>query len=289
MKTLIKISLITFISLNTLHAKEINTETLDHKVISFSKNILNKYKNSGLNVERVEILSKAKVSNNEEYQAYIMGFDLALKNGAKTKTERLTDIFFVGKSGVISTQLFSIDGKNLKDETIFNVKDNYYNKEHLLLGKLEYKNKIIIFSDYSCPFCQDTIEKMKKIYKNKEVGIYLVDYPLTKIHPAAPIIAAIAKQATRKGLKITPFDLYENRKVRKLTKETDSRKIIEKIKGVFSIEIDEKELFEIDMLDVNRDIKLSERVGVSKTPTLLLNGKRVKATTRLDNIITKYN
>ena len=259
--------------------------SLDKKVLKFANNILSKYKKMNLKVDKVEILSKAKVQNFKNYKAYVMGFNLSIDSLGKISTQRLTDIFFVGSDGVIATQLFSVEGKNLKEETIFDIDSRYYTREHLLKGKFNAKKKVVIFSDFFCPFCKKTINEIKNTTFDKDTAFFLVEFPIVQLHPAAKNLAAIAKQIHRKKINISNFKIYSKREISKLVKENDLSKLVMKIEKLFSIKLDTEELIAIDMINVERDIQLAERVGVSKTPTLLLNGKRITGKDKIKNLL----
>ena len=133
---------------------------------------------------------------------------------------------------------------------------------------------IAVFDDYECPYCA----KMESVFSQllakypKDVKLVIKQYPLRK-HPNARQ-AAIAVLAAHKQGKFWEFhsQLLANHA------ELSPRKLDE-IAESFGLDMDQfkKDILSEDSLSlIVRDIMEGKNIGVSGTPSIFLNGKRVK-------------
>lgn len=138
---------------------------------------------------------------------------------------------------------------------------------------------IAVFDDYECPYCA----KMEAVFSQllakypKDVKLVIKQYPLRN-HPNARQ-AAIAVLAAHKQGKFWEFhsQLFANHA------ELSDQKLDE-IAESFDLDMTQykRDLLSPDVLSmIVRDIRGGQKIGVSGTPTLFLNGKRVKDRTFL--------
>ncbi|HDY88264.1 MAG TPA: hypothetical protein ENH82_09155 [bacterium] len=133
---------------------------------------------------------------------------------------------------------------------------------------------IVEFSDFQCPYCsrlQPTLKQVLEAYPNEAKLVYK-DFPLS-FHKQAKNAAKAAHAAGEQGKYWEMHDLVFE-KYNKLT-EIMFKEFAEKLgldMGKFMAD------FEGNKYDkqIQQDINLGRSVGVSGTPTLFMNGKRMK-------------
>ena len=133
---------------------------------------------------------------------------------------------------------------------------------------------IVVFDDYECPYCA----KMEAVFSQllakypKELKLVIKQYPL-RSHPNARE-AAVAALAAQKQGKFWEFhsQLFANH-------EDLSTRKLDEIARSFDLDMAQfnKDLLSYDTLFmIVRDIREGQKLGVSGTPTLFLNGKQIK-------------
>lgn len=148
-----------------------------------------------------------------------------------------------------------------------------------VLGRSDAPVTIVEFSDFQCPFCARTeplIAQVRKKYGDK-VKIVYKQFPLN-FHPAARP-AAIASLAAQAQGKFWPFHnvLFEHNTKRDL----DASKMVEYAKEAgLDVERFKKDL-EKNKADFDKRVSEDYRQGVSVdvrgTPTLYINGRKVRS------------
>jgi len=146
---------------------------------------------------------------------------------------------------------------------------------------------IAVFDDYECPYCA----KMEAVFsqllaKHPEVlKLVIKQYPLRN-HPNARQ-AALAVMAAHKQGKFWEFhsQLFANYKELSIQK-------MDEIAESFDLDMKQfrKDILSHDVLTlIVRDVREGQKIGVSGTPTIFLNGKRVKNPTfkNLDQLIER--
>jgi len=128
----------------------------------------------------------------------------------------------------------------------------------LVMGSRDAKNKIIVFDDPECPFCAKLHEQLTKVIKErKDIAFYIKLFPL-KIH----------KDAYRKA------------------KSIQCQNSIELLERAFKKEPVPDPECKTDQIDKN--IKLAERLGITGTPTIIFSdGRVISGALRAEDII-KY-
>ena len=136
---------------------------------------------------------------------------------------------------------------------------------------------VVVFSDFQCPTCALTHPALKTVIADFPGKIKLVikDFPLETIHPNAFGAAVAAGAAARQGRFFDYVDiLYLNQD------KLDRQSLISLAKG---LGLDIKK-FETDLSDpaiieeIQQDISEGKEVEVGGTPTIFVNGVRVRGT-----------
>ena len=133
---------------------------------------------------------------------------------------------------------------------------------------------IVEFSDFQCPYCsklQPTLKEVLKAYPN-DVKLVYKDFPLS-FHKQAKNAAKAAHAAGEQGKYWEMHDLVFE-KYNKLTEE-----MFTEFAGKLGLDMAK---FSADYKStkydkqIEQDIRLGRSVGVSGTPTLFMNGKRMR-------------
>lgn len=151
-------------------------------------------------------------------------------------------------------------------------------------GNPEAKVKIVVFSDFQCPACKLLASNMKTIMlENKnDVSFYFINYPLDssinknvmhELHKYAAISARAGVCAAQKG-KFWEFhdELFENQTHlgREFLIETAVKLGMDK--NEFTVCMDSEETRQ----KVISNIETAKEINVSSTPSLFINGRKVK-------------
>ena len=237
--------------------------------------------NPHIKVKSVEVVDKRALKNPKGWEAYFVNFKLSLQRGKKSFNINQNDILFAN-GNLIAPDLIDINtNRSLKKSLSPSIKPTIYNKEHLLYGNKDAKHKILVFSDPVCPFCKDYVPPLIDVAKKypNTFALYYYHFPLTRIHPAAPIISKAMIVLQKNGKK----DLIE--KIYKTNfnfREKNETKILD--------ELNKKLKTNLTLKDINRewvkkslenDIENGNRLFVRGTPTVYFDSKK-------DPSISKY-
>jgi protein-disulfide isomerase len=130
---------------------------------------------------------------------------------------------------------------------------------------------VVLFSDFECPYCkkiEPTLDALEKEYPGK-VRVVWKNFPLD-MHPSARLAAAAALAAHTQGKFWAMHDrLLENQEaLDRPTLEGHARRL-----GLdparFQAALDSK------AAEVEADVKQGTSLGVTGTPTVFVNGRRV--------------
>ncbi len=150
-----------------------------------------------------------------------------------------------------------------------------------VFGTKSGKVTLIEYGDFQCPVCGSlypNLSPLRKKYQN-EVSFVFRDFPLTSLHPNAKAAAAAAEAAGLQGKFWQMHDkLYENQTAwsndstdQRAKQFEDYAKQIGLNVSKFTKDIDSKAvIYKIDF-----DQALGKKIGVSGTPTLVINGKKI--------------
>ncbi len=133
---------------------------------------------------------------------------------------------------------------------------------------------IFEFSDFQCPYCsrlQSTLEAVLKAYP-KEVKLVFKDFPLS-FHKQAKNAARAAHAAGEQGKYWEMHDLIfidYNKLTEAKFEEYADKLNLDKAKFMTAFKSGKYDK------QIQQDMNLGRQLGVSGTPTLFLNGKRMK-------------
>jgi protein-disulfide isomerase len=156
-----------------------------------------------------------------------------------------------------------------------------FNKVHNIpIGKAAIKGDknapitVVEFSDFQCPYCarlQPTLEQVMKAYP-KEVKLVYKHYPLS-FHKQARNAAKAAEAAGEQGKFWEMHDLIFE-KFNKLT-DASFKEFAEKLELYVDKFLANFNSNKYDQ-QIQQDINLARSLGVTGTPTLYMNGKRMQ-------------
>ena len=146
-------------------------------------------------------------------------------------------------------------------------------------GPADSKVTIVEFSDFQCPFCSRAATSVKDIKSKYGTKVHFVfrQFPLS-FHNNAHLAAEAALAANAQG-KFWEFHdkVFENQKaIERDALEKYAKEVGLKV-DQFKKALDGKEF----AAKVDADVKLGNEVGVSGTPSMFINGKKVQNPTDL--------
>ncbi len=267
---LIKILVLSALFTSSLFA----ISSIDRSVLDFENKRFSK--NKRIKINDIKINLKKQLPQ-EGWYGYIIDLDVDMGgNIIKAK-----DILF-SNGEIIAPELFDIKtGMPLKDLMTPILTKNYYNKEHLISGNHNAKDKIVLFSDPLCPFCMDyTPDVIEYVKRNSNtIALYYYHFPLLKIHPASEPLSRLMYVARQKGIKDVElkvyrvdWDKYFN------SKEKNTQKIVDAFNKEFNTSITLEEINKEELKQrVFKDVNMGEEMMVQGTPTIFINGEQDKS------------
>ncbi len=240
-------------------------------VIKFVKRGLSS--NPNLKVYDVKVLDKQPLERLKGWEAYIVQFNIGIKQGNGEKNVTQKDILFVG-GRFVAPDLVDIKTNNsLKRYIVQSVNESFYDKEHLLLGNPDAKHKIVIFSDPLCPFCREVVPKIfEAVKKHPDLfALYYYHLPIKSLHPASVPLAKAIIYLKKQGNKKAIEQIY---KTEFNYEEKDEKKVLQ--------ELDKKLGLKLTLAQINQpwvvnelqeDMKKAESLMIHGTPTIFFDGK----------------
>ncbi|HXT15253.1 MAG TPA: DsbA family protein [Gemmatimonadaceae bacterium] len=153
-----------------------------------------------------------------------------------------------------------------------------------VIGSPSAPIRVVEFSDFQCPFCasvQSTLRTLRQRNPSR-VAIVFRNYPLSNIHPFARQAATAAACANEQ----LRFEAYHD----KLFAQQDSIGIKPWAQFAKEAGVPDLRAFETCVgrapfdADVQRDVQLGQRIGVSGTPTIVVQGQMLRAAPTLETI-----
>ena len=226
-------------------------------------------KNPKVKINAVNIVESKKDARLPGWSILFTVMDLNYQK----KDIQAPEMMFV-KDGLITGNLLDLKtGSNYRDIIKPSVPFNFYDEAHLLFGNKDAKHKVLIFSDPQCPFCQDIVPDIFKASRENptKIAVYYYHLPLLRIHPVSDILTRVMHVAQHEG----KADIVEKLYSLKIdAKETDMTKILAAVKShaaydVSAAQVNAKEVKEA----VKKDAKAANRMMVSGTPTIYIDGE----------------
>jgi len=248
------------------------TATTEQKLINFINKAISTGR--GYKFKKAEVIHEEVVPTNKDWKAYFLKIDLQIPS--KKKNISVKDIIF-SNGTLISKDFININtGRSIKNSFSFPATPEMYDKEHLLIGSKNAKNKLILFSDPQCPFCMEYVpellEWMKKHKKN--FALYYYHFPLS-IHPTSKALIKAELAAQKLGI-MSDVDL--NLKVYTELfdfKDNSEASVLKEFNRIFKTHLTKKDINTKDILDrINGDIRIANNLMINGTPTLYVNGKK---------------
>lgn len=255
--------------------------SVDKKVIEFEKNRFSK--NKRIEIKNVSVNTKKDISL-KGWFGYIIDID-AVMAGNPIKAKDI--VFSNGK--MIAPELFDINtGNSLKDLMTPILGNKYYDKNKLIAGNHNAKDKIVVFSDPLCPFCMDYVpDVINHVKKNsKEIALYYYHFPLIQLHPAAKTLVRLMNVAKEKGIKEIELKIYNADWDKYFSeKEKNTQKIIDGFNKEFNTSITFMDINNKKMNDeISYDIGMGEEALVQGTPTIYVNGEKDKSKLKYETL-----
>lgn len=240
--------------------------SMDDKILNFFKNRLNAKKT--LKVKSIKINSSQNLKQIPNWKVYFVDIQASMNN----QDANITEIIFTNGEYLTQNFINLNDGGNLKNEVGLDAKNSLYNKEHLIAGNENAKNKLIVFSDPTCPFCQFFVPfaiNAAKKYPNEFV-LYYYDFPLN-IHISAKAYTKAMIVAQSLGVKDVVLKTY---KTRLRNTSSDEAKLVGIFNKILKTNITVKQMNEAWVLKkMQKDIDTASKMMINATPTLFVNSK----------------
>jgi protein-disulfide isomerase len=244
---------------------------VDRNLIDYVKRAISV--NKDFTLQDVRIRQIKEVEKIPGWSIYFLDIDLAIiAQGGKIMTVH-DKIFTNGK--FISRDFINIVNKaSLKEKTVPDMDEVFYRKNHLIYGDINAKDKIVVFSDPICPFCQSYMPDLIKAVKAnpKKVALFYYHFPLTMIHPEAPTIIKCIMALEEKGVEDALLKVYE-KKFEINTK--DEKKALDEFNKKMGTKLTLEEInSQKILLEYSKDIEYGGDMMINGTPTVYVNGKK---------------
>lgn len=244
----------------------------DDIVLDFEKKRM--AQNPNVKIKSIKLNSKKELDEVNSWSGYIFDIEAVIQG----KDIKAKDILFSDGKVVAPDLIDAKTGKSLKDSVTPAMTEKYYDKTRLIAGNNDAKDKVVVFSDPLCPFCQDYIpDIISKVEANsKNIALYYYAFPLTQIHPASLPLSKLIDIAVEKGVKDATIKAYKTDWEEHFDpKSEDSAKILEAFNKVLGTDI---KIADLNKKEINakleKDIQMGDDLMVSGTPTLYVNGKK---------------
>jgi len=160
--------------------------------------------------------------------------------------------------------------------------------EDTYLGNKDARVTLVEYSDFQCPACkayEDIVKQLRDAYSAEDLRIVYRHFPLRSVHPNADLAAQAAEAAGEEGKFWEMKDeLFKNQA--EWSKEKDPRGLFGAYAKAIGLDVAE---FEEDLLPeddakerVEKDYQSGLALGVSSTPTFILNGVIIKNPQTID-------
>ncbi len=184
----------------------------------------------------------------------------------------------------------SKDGQHFMRGTVFNVAQNPFKAD---IDKLKTQAQpaigtpgapavVVVFSDFQCSFCKEEAKMLRSNLVSsypKEVRLYFKDFPLEQIHPWAKAAA----MAGRCIFKLNPGAFWEYHDwifehQAEIKPETLKDQVLEfaKTKTIDALQLARCIDTKATEAEVNQSIEEARALGITSTPTLFVNGRRLE-------------
>jgi len=265
---------------------------VNKSVESFVRSVVFQKTEGLVTVDKVEIVEVLTLEETDSFEGYRLKIKTSAKDPETDKniSQSFEDIIFVSDEGMIVPKLYTDKGKDVskkyfdainkkfealenKNLTKFETKEYLYLPNTLSGERTKGLKNLVFISDPLCPLCRDYFESITKKAKGK-YNLYIVDFPLDRIHPASKYMLAARNQILRKNHIDVLKNMYMEKKYTTLRELLTEEDIISFLEKNLSYKIDRKELREIDLPKAMNPYEISESMGIKKrTPAIYVDGK----------------
>ncbi len=210
---------------------------------------------------------------------------LEVKFTLETNGQRQSGLVYLSGTKIILGQIFDLSTQqNLTAQHVgapeplhYDIKDMDLN-DRVPRGKPASKLVIVEFSDFQCPFCKQATGPIAELLKKypQDVVLYYKHFPLSEIHPLAYKMALASECArAQKAQAFWPFHdrFFADPPIRN---ESQLREQSRQLADQHGLET-EKFLTCYDKAEqaprIEKDMADARKIGVTATPTFLLNGE----------------
>ncbi|MCO4760867.1 MAG: thioredoxin domain-containing protein [Myxococcales bacterium] len=153
------------------------------------------------------------------------------------------------------------------------------------VGPEKSKVKVVIFSDFQCPFCSKAYKPLKKLQQHYGVAVYYKHFPLRQAHEYAEGAARAAWAAQQQGKFWEMHDtLFANNHA---LKWEDVKGYAKKL-GLNGKKFQAAVKSEESKKAVERDYQQGREAQVDGTPTFFINGRRAETLRQLQDAIREH-
>ena len=229
--------------------------------------------NPNYQLKGIRIRQVKDVKDLPGWKVYFLDIDLAIK-AEKDKKITVHDKIFSNGKYIVRDFVNIVNRSSLKDKLVPDMDPSFYRKDHLVYGSEKAPNKIVVFSDPICPFCQGYMPKILKAAKEHpdKIALYYYHFPLVMLHKEAPTVIRAMIAAHHKGVK----DIYQKVYDAKFNLDTsDEKKILEAFNKKIGTKLTLKDIHDKKVEEEYAlDKEYADKMMISGTPTVYFNGKK---------------
>ncbi len=229
--------------------------------------------NKNYNLKSIRVRQSKDVAKLPNWKVYFLDIDLALVK-QKGKVITVHDKIFSNGKFIVRDFINIINRSSLKDKLVPDMDDSFYRKDHLVYGTQKSPNKIVVFSDPICPFCQGYLPKLLKAAKENpdKIALYYYHFPLIMLHKEAPTVIKAAIVLEDRGVKDVMQKIYSHKFN---IDTTDEKKILTEFNKKMKTNVTLKDIHSKKVTQqYDEDIKMADKMMISGTPTVYVNGKK---------------
>lgn len=151
-----------------------------------------------------------------------------------------------------------------------NITDAFlYEDSAPIIGPKDAKAKIVIFSDYQCPYCKDSSTKMTELLTKYDGKIALIHRNFV-VHPTAEIHAKAAEAAYLQG----KFKEMDSAIFTEAPKDEAALIVLAKKLGLDENKFSSDLKSDVVSSRISKDDEEARAIGLTGTPSVFLNGKQ---------------
>jgi protein-disulfide isomerase len=259
---------------------------VEGNIVDYVKRAINV--NKDFQLKDVRIRQSKVLEKLPQWKVYFLDIDLKMMSKEK-KGELMTvhDKIFSNGTFIVRDFINIVNKASLKDKIAADLDDSFYKADHLLYGNADAKMKIVVFSDPICPFCQTYMPELIKAAKENpdKIALYYYHFPLTLLHKEAPALIRTILVAEKKGIKNVVEKVYHSKFALNTADETKILEAFNKALGthITAAEINAPEI----VAHYDNDIKSADKLMISGTPTVYVNGKKDFSRNKYKTVIGK--